>query len=87
MLPFFNKRALKAKNVVNNFKNSEKRIIEISKEYLVKDSSYMEKGIRDFAEKLSGQESQIKNDFENLLNRFPNKEELRKKLLDVHAQF
>lgn len=98
MLPLFNKAFLSRSGIVKNFKNNEKRILEVSKEYLTKDSSYMVEGIRKTAKSLAQRASKSKNkkvlenaktiekDFENVLNRFSDKEELRQKLAKVHER-
>lgn len=79
MLPLFNKRALKSTGIVKNFQNNEKRILEVSKKYLTKDADFMEKGI-----KITAKNLKTECDFQNILNRFNNKEELRQKLLEAH---
>lgn len=90
MLPLFNRSFLLKQGIVKNFKNNEKRIIEVSKNYLTKDANFMIEGIRKTAEKLeldarkNGKNINIKKDFENILNRFSNKEELRNKLIMAH---
>lgn len=96
MLPLFNRRFLASNKLVKNFKNNEKRILEVSKEYLSKDADYMVKGIRDTAKKLTTDANKsaktsekekaktIVSDFENILSRFKDKEELRITLLKTH---
>lgn len=90
LLPFFNKSFLRKSGLVKNFNNQERRIIEVSKEYLMKDADFMLKGIRETAEKIEsdalkkGQKINIKQDFENVINRFENKDELKNKLLKTH---
>lgn len=86
LLPFFNKRALKSTGIVKNFKNSEKRILEVSKKYLSKTAQEMVEGIRETAKELSSKDKNIKNDFENILNRYSDKEELRQKLIKAHEK-
>lgn len=85
LLPFFNKRALIKNKILNNLQGNEKRIIEVSKEFLTKDGEYLEKGIKKFADELFANEKiDVREDFNNLLKRFPDKEVLRKKLLKTH---
>ncbi len=50
LLPLFNRSALKSTGIVKNFKNSEKRIMEVSKKYLSGTAKEMEEGIRKTAE-------------------------------------
>lgn len=91
ILPFFNKTFLKRNGIVADFSNNEKKIIEVSKKYLVKDAKFMVNGIRETAKTIeheaikSGKPIKITNDFENLLKRFKGKEnELKEKLLKTH---
>lgn len=90
MLPFFNKTFLARNGIVKNFANNERKIIEVSKKYLTKNADYMVEGIRKTAEKLEleaakkGKTLYVKNDFENVLNRFNDKEELKNKLIKAH---
>lgn len=91
LLPFFNKSFLARNSLVKNFKNDERKIIEVSKKYLAKDAKYMVRGIRKTANKLEqeaikkGKTTTVKQDFENILNRFDDKELLRKKLIKTHG--
>lgn len=90
MLPFFNKTFLARNGIVKNFVNNERKIIEVSKQYLTKNADYMVEGIRKTAEKLESEAAKkgktlyVKNDFENVLNRFNDKEELKNKLIKAH---
>lgn len=86
LLPFFNKRALKSTGIVKNFNNSEKRILEVSKKYLTGTSEEMVSGIRKTAKELSNKDKNITSDFENILNRFNDKDELRQKLIKTHEK-
>lgn len=89
LLPFFNKIALKNNGIVKDFSNNEKRIIEVSKKYLIKDSQYLQEGILKTAEIIEkeaakkGQTINVRQDFENVLERFKGKD-LRNKLLKSH---
>ena len=58
-LPFFNKRALKATGIVKNFKNSEKRILEVSKKHLSGTAKEMVDGIKKTAKELSMKDKNI----------------------------
>lgn len=86
LLPFFNKNALKSTGIVKNFNNSEKRILEVSKKYLTGTEDEMISGIRKTAKELSNKDKNIDSDFENILNRFNNKDELRQKLIKAHEK-
>lgn len=92
MLPFFNKTFLARNGIVKNFANNERKIIEVSKKYLTKDVGFLVEGIRETAEKLEleatkkGKTLCIKQDFENVLNRFPDKEVLKNKLINAHEK-
>lgn len=86
LLPFFNKRALKSTGIVKNFNNSEKRILEVSKKYLTGSADEMVSGIRKTAKELSNKDKNITSDFENILNRFNDKDELRQKLIKAHEK-
>lgn len=80
LLPLFNRHFLKKNEIVKNFANNERRIIEVSKEYLAKDAGLMVKNIKKIGEKLGCAE-----DFENILEKFKGSEELlRQKLIKTH---
>lgn len=81
LLPLFNKTALSHFCKLKNLKPDEKKIIEVSKKYLTKDGKYLEKGIREKSKELFGHE----NGFDNILNKYDDKEKLRKDLINVHA--
>ena len=82
LLPRYNKFFLSKNGIVKNFANNEKKIIQVSKEYLTKDTKTMIKGIRESAKQLKAEA-----DFENILNRFKGREnELKNKLLKAHEQ-
>lgn len=86
LLPLFNRKALKSTGIVKNFKNSEKRIMEVSKKYLSGTAKEMEEGIKKTAKELSAKDKNIESDFQNILNRYTNKEELRLKLISAHEK-
>lgn len=46
LLPLINKGALSHFKIVNNFKNDEKKILQVSKKYLTKDGKYLQEGIK-----------------------------------------
>lgn len=79
LLPLFNKKFLLHNGIIKNAQSKEKMIMEVSKKYLIKDTELMLKGIRETGEKIG-----CKEDFENIINRFESKEELRKKLIKTH---
>lgn len=90
LLPFFNKTFLKRNGIVKDFTNSERKIIEVSKKYLTKDVNYLIEGVRKTAKKIEaeaakkGKKINVKDDFENILNRFKDKNELKNNLLKTH---
>lgn len=90
LLPFFNRTFLIRNGVVKNFKNNERKIIEVSKKYLTKGTDFMEEGIRETAKKLEleatkkGKTIDVKKDFENILKNFSDKNELKNRLLKTH---
>lgn len=79
LLPLINKHNLN--KVIKNFNPTEKRILEVSKEYLTKDGEYLKKGIKETSKKLFNDE----NKFNSVLEKFPDLEVLRKKLIDAHT--
>lgn len=82
LLPKYNKHFLAKNKIVENFKNNEKRIIEVSKEYLTGTKEKLIKGI-----KKTGKELNVEEDFNNILERFKGKEDkLKEKLLKTHEQ-
>lgn len=82
LLPRYNKFFLAKNGIVKNFANNEKKIIQVSKEYLTKDAQTMTDGIRESAKQLKAEK-----DFENILERFKGREdELKAKLLKAHEQ-
>lgn len=92
LLPFFNKRFLAKNNIVKNFKNNERKIIEVSKKYLTKDANYLKQGIYETAELIEketsklGKKIEIKKDFENILARYEGKgEKLKNDLIKAHG--
>ena len=82
LLPRYNRFFLAKNNIVKNFENNEKKIIQVSKEFLTKDTKTMVDGIRESAKQLK-----VEKDFENILTRFNGREEeLKTKLLKAHEQ-
>lgn len=79
LLPLINKHNLN--KVIKNFTSDERRILEISKEYLTKDGKYLHKGIYATSKKLFNDEHK----FDSVLEKFPDLEVLRKKLIDAHT--
>lgn len=91
LLPLFNKTFLRRNGIVKNFSNNEQKIIEVSKEYLIKDANYLKEGIYKTAEKIEkealkkGKKINIRKDFEAILNNFKGREEeLKDKLIKTH---
>lgn len=91
LLPFFNKKFLARNEIVKNFNNNERKIIEVSKKYLTKNTKYMVEGIRETAKQTEaeaakrGNKINVTQDFEAILIRFEGKEQLLKdKLIKTH---
>lgn len=91
ILPFFNKTFLRRNRIVKDFANNERKIIEVSKEYLARDAKFMVDGIRETAKQIEkdaakeGKIISVAKDFENILTRFKGREnELREKLIKAH---
>lgn len=82
LLPLFNRKALSHYNITSNFKNNEKRILEVSKKYLTKDGEYLKKGM-----KLKSQELFDNTEgFDSILEKYNmDAEKLRKDLIDTHT--
>lgn len=82
LLPKYNNHFLKKNKIVENFQNNEKKIIQVSKEYLTGKKEKLIEGI-----KKTGKELGAEEDFNNILERFKGKEdELKNKLLKTHEQ-
>lgn len=93
ILPFFNKTFLRRNGIVKDFSNNERKIIEVSKKYLIKDTKYLVDGIRETAKSIEheaakhGKTLKVSQDFENVLARFKGKEhELKEKLFNAHEK-
>jgi len=82
LLPFFNKTFLRNNEIVKDFANNEKRIIEVSKKYLKGTVGEMVKGITD-----TGKELKCEGEFNKILKEFEGKEKtLKDKLLKTHEK-
>lgn len=81
LLPLINKKALSHFNITKNFKNEDKKILEVSKKYLTKDGEYLKEGIKLKAQELFGNE----NKFDSIINKYPDLEKLRKDLIEAHT--
>lgn len=79
LLPLINKHNLN--KVIKDFNPAEKRILEVSKEYLTKDGEYLKKGVKETAKKLFNDEHK----FDSILEKFPDLEVFRKKLINAHT--
>ena len=80
LLPRYNKFFLKRNGIVSNFKNNEKKIIQVSKEFLTSDTKTMIEGIKSSAKALKAEK-----EFDEILVRFKGREdELKQKLLKAH---
>lgn len=87
-LPFFNKSFLKLHKISDKFGGFNDRIMHLSKKYLTKDGKYLEEGMNELLETFKNKANyeKISTAFQNILNKFPDKEVLRKKLIEVHSQ-
>lgn len=81
LLPLINKGALSHFKIVNNFKNDEKKILQVSKKYLTKDGKYLQEGIKLKAKELFGDE----NKFNSIIDKYSDLEKLRKDLINSHT--
>ena len=82
LMPKYNKLFLSKNAIIKNFANNEKKIIQISKEFLIKDKTSFINAIKE-----AGKNLKAEKDFENILKRFEGREEqLRQKLLKAHEQ-
>ena len=79
---------MKQSGIVKDFSGLERKIIEVSKKYLTADADSMVQGILNTAKKLDLEKGESCNAhqkaFKQLLDRFPDKEVLRQKLLKTH---
>ena len=82
LLPFINKYALKSNKILENLSGKEKKIIEVPKKYLTQGTDKMLEGIKKTAHNIFGDE----NKFNPIIEKFPDKEELRKKLINAHTE-
>jgi hypothetical protein len=86
-MPIFNKFFLKRAGIIDGKSPKEVNILIVSKKCLANDADTMVKGFRYTAKELE-KEPKFKNigkNFEGVLNRFPDKEVLRKKLIKAHG--
>lgn len=82
LLPLFNKLFLKQQGVSDIFSKGEACIMHLSKKYLSKDAKYMEEGLDKLKETFKNENA--KRGIGNILNRFPDKEVLRQKLIKTN---
>ncbi|HBG49746.1 MAG TPA: hypothetical protein DDW90_09660 [Cyanobacteria bacterium UBA9971] len=84
-MPLANRSSLKLLGVTKNLFGKESHIIQLSKKKLANNAGEMVKGIEELGKKgienLFGKKIKIEKEFKAILNRFPDKEELRKKLI------
>lgn len=83
-MPVLNKFFLKQAKIITN--PAEKAILNVSKQYLTNDADFMIQGFNKTATELEKKNEfkEISKHFNNVLNRFPDKEILRQKLINVH---
>ena len=82
LLPMANKYALKSNKILDNLSNEQKKILEVPKKYLCKNTDKMLEGIKKTAQNIFGDE----NKFNPIIEKFTDKEELRKKLINTHTE-
>ena len=82
LLPRYNRFSLSKNGIVKNFSSNEKKIIQVSKEFLIKGKTDFIQAVKD-----AGKHLRAEKDFENILKRFEGREEeLREKLIKAHEQ-
>lgn len=83
-MPFINKLILKNTGIIKNI--GEAAILRVSKKYLTKDADLMLNGFKETAKELAKNPKfkDISTHFNNVLDRFPDKEKLRKDLIKAH---
>jgi len=94
VLPLANKVLLKQAGITKGMQDKGVEIVRLSKKYLVKDSKEMLKGLEELKFDLKNHPSNktkekfknVDKDFQGVLDRFPDKEELREKLLKAHTK-
>lgn len=86
LLPFINKRILLKAGIIDSLKDKGVEIVRVSKDYLNSDAKKMIQGIKDTAKKLEEEKKfkGISTHFDKILNKFPEKEQLRQKLIKAH---
>lgn len=88
LLPFLNKRILYKQGITKGLSDKGVEIIRLSKDFLNKDSEKMVQGIKEcakFLEEKNGMKGMVK-EFDQILDRFPDKEVLRKKLIKANQE-
>lgn len=90
LLPVFNKFFLKHNKITEQFLSQHDKIMHLSKKYLTKDGAYLKEGINELlnSKKISHHKNynEIHSAFQKMLNKFPDTEILRKKLIKTHSQ-
>lgn len=86
LLPFVNRRVLLKSGITDSLKDKGVAIIRVSKDYLNADTNKMVQGIKETARKLEEQKEfkGISEHFDRILEKFPDKEQLRQKLIKAH---
>jgi len=87
-VPMANRSALKLLGITKKFSGKEAHIIQLSKKYLANNEKEMEEGIKNLSEngieKTFGSGTiNVEKEFNSILNRFPDKEVLRQKLISA----
>lgn len=88
-LPLLNKSFLKLHKISDKLNGFDDKIMHLSKKYLTKDGQYLEEGMNELLKAFKGSKNsnyeKINLTFQNILNKFPDKEILRKKLIKTHT--
>jgi len=82
LLPLINKKSLSSTKGLKNLNKEQRKILQVSKEYLGKDSEYLKEGVKKAAKDIFGDE----NKFNPTLEKYDNLEDLRKDLINSHTK-
>lgn len=86
LLPIINRRVLLKSGITDSLKDKGVAIVRVSKGYLNADAKKMVQGIKETAKKLEEEKEfkGISKHFDRILDKFPDKEQLRQKLIKAH---
>lgn len=87
LIPLYNKHFLKNKGIIKTLEGKSKHIIQVSKEYLIPNAD-LKKGLEETAQIFDkkSKNSETKQAFDEIYNRYSNPEKLKKDLLSVHEK-